>query len=106
MGVVPYLVQANLEHWQETTKCRDLQESRPRIKLCKRHLEEHLDSMSIDKLWRLLFTHPVWERGVTLYCCVMSVEQGELLAQSVKEQNQSARMSTNNAKRKRKKNNK
>ena len=102
---VPYLVQANLEHWREQAKGGDLQESRPRLKLCRRVLHRARESgISVDELWSLLYKPPVWERGVTLYCCVMKIEQGELLARSEKQTG--ARHSSNSTKQKPAKRNK
>lgn len=73
--VVPYLVQANLEHWV-TSKKQDVQESLPRSALCHKTLKTLGGKVSEQALWQLLFTKPIWDAGTTIHATVMCPATG------------------------------
>ncbi|CAK9052177.1 unnamed protein product [Durusdinium trenchii] len=72
-----YLVQANMDHW-DNDMANDNQQSLERCKLVEEMLQLPLTRGYVeeDELWSILWKHPIYEKGITLYSTVMNPSQG------------------------------
>merc|ERR1712031_85657 len=72
-----HLVQANMDYWDHDL-AHDTQESLTRCKVAVEMLRPSLERgyATESELWSLLWQHPIYERGFTLYCTVMHPATG------------------------------
>eukprot|EP00434_Breviolum_minutum_P028603 symbB.v1.2.025307.t1/scaffold2450.1/size78879/3 len=71
-----YLVQANMDHWDEDV-ANDSQQSLERCKLVEVMLQVSMTRGYVDEseLWSILWKHPIYEKGITLYSTIMNPSQ-------------------------------
>merc|ERR1712008_234310 len=74
---VTHLIQANMDHWDDD-ESRDTQESLVRCRVATKTLQAAMarGSATEAELWGLLWKHPIYETGYTLYCTVMHPSSG------------------------------
>jgi len=74
---VTYLIQANMDHW-DSDPAHDTQDSLVRCKCAAELLRPAIARGCVTEadLWALLWTQPIYEKGITLYCTVMNPAAG------------------------------
>lgn len=72
-----FMVQANMDHWDDDA-ANDSQQSLERCKLVEVMLQVPMTRGYVEEseLWSVLWKHPIYEKGITLYSTVMNPSQG------------------------------